>query len=205
MLRNRAQDSAQSASSSDSFVEEQAWVARVRSGDQDAFRALYDRFADMMFAFALSSVKSRDEAEDVVQEIFLNVWKNRARWELSTSLKSYLMRAVFNKVATLKRHLRVELTAQETVFREADALGDWAHRGAADEDLDGNELARALALALEGLSPRAQQAYRLVREQHMTYAEAAQVMGISVHTIELHVMKALKALRKQLADFRKGT
>jgi RNA polymerase sigma-70 factor (family 1) len=184
------------------FVEEQGWVARIRAGDHAAFKALYDRYADVMFAFAYSSLRSRDEAQDVVQNVFLNVWKNRARWELTTSMRSYLMRAVFNHVATLRRHLRVELAAEETILRDADTSGDWAYRTSADEGLDGQELAAALERAVSTLSPRAQQAYRLVREQHMTYAEAAHVMGITPHTLEQHVMKALKSLRDQLAAWR---
>ena len=184
------------------FVEEQGWVARIRGGDHAAFKALYDRYADVMFAFAYSSLKSRDEAQDVVQDVFLTVWRNRARWELTTSMRAYLMRGVFNKVATLRRHLRVELAAEETILRDTETAGDWAYRTGADEGLDGQELAQALDRAVNALSPRAQQAYRLVREQHMTYAEAAQVMGITPHTLEQHIMKALKSLRDELAGWR---
>lgn len=183
------------------FVEEQGWVARIRAGDHAAFKALYDRYADVMFAFAYSSLRSRDEAQDVIHDVFLSVWKNRARWELTTSLRAYLMRGVFNRVATLRRHLRVELAGEETILRDADT-SDWAYRTSADQGLDGRELADALERAVSSLSPRAQQAYRLVREQHMTYAEAAHVMGITPHTLEQHVMKALKLLREQLAGWR---
>jgi RNA polymerase sigma-70 factor (ECF subfamily) len=186
---------------SSAFVEEQGWVARIRTGDHAAFKALYDRYADVMFGFAYSSLQSRDEAQDVVQDVFLNVWKNRARWELTTSMRSYLMRAVFNHVATLRRHLRVELAAEETILRDADS-SDWAYRTSADQGLDGRELAEALERAVNSLSPRAQQAYRLVREHHMTYAEAAQVMGITPHTLEQHMIKALKSLRDVLAGWR---
>ena len=183
------------------FVEEQGWVARIRAGDHAAFKALYDRYSDVMFAFAYSSLRSRDEAQDVVQEVFLNVWKNRARWELTTSLRAYLMRGVFNRVATLRRHLRVELAGEDTILRDADQ-SDWGYRASADKDLDEKELAEALERAVSALSPRAQQAYRLVRDHHMTYMEAAQVMGITPHTLEQHVMKALKSLRDKLAGWR---
>jgi RNA polymerase sigma-70 factor, ECF subfamily len=183
------------------FVEEQGWVARIRSGDHAAFKALYDRYADVMFAFAYSSLRSRDEAQDVVQDIFLNVWKNRSRWELTTSIRAYLMRGVFNRVATLRRHLRVELAGEDTIVREADESG-WAYRTSADRNLDASELAEALERAVSSLPPRAQQAYRLVREQHMSYVEAAHVMGITPHTLEQHMMKALKSLRNDLAGWR---
>ena len=183
----------------DAFVEEQAWVARIRANDHGAFKALYDRYADHMFAFAYSSLKSRDEAQDVVQDVFLNIWNNRSRWELSTSMRSYLMRSVFNKVATLRRHLRVELAAEESMVREV----EWTYRSTTDEALHEKELAEALGRAVATLSPRAQQAYRLLREQHLSYAEAAHVMGITPHTLEQHLIKALKALREQLAEWRR--
>jgi RNA polymerase sigma-70 factor (ECF subfamily) len=186
------------------FVEEQAWVARIRANDHVAFKALYDRYADHMLAFAYSSLQSRDEAQDVVQDVFLNIWKNRARWELSTSLRAYLMRAVFNQAAMRRRHLRVELTAQETSPGDTDTLSEWAHRTSADEGLKEGELADALKRAVATLSPRAQQAYRLLREQHLSYAEAAQVMGITPHTLEQHLMKALKTLRTELAEWRRS-
>jgi RNA polymerase sigma-70 factor (ECF subfamily) len=187
-----------SAAESTTFVEEQAWVARIRANDHAAFKALYDRYADHMFAFAYSSLKSRDEAQDVVQDVFLSIWNNRARWELWTSMRSYLMRSVFNRVATLRRHLRVELAAQETIVREVEG----GYRSTTDAALNEKELPDALARAVGTLSPRAQQAYRLVREQHLSYAEAAQVMGITAHPLEQHLIKALKALRAQLADWR---
>jgi RNA polymerase sigma-70 factor (ECF subfamily) len=183
---------------SPTYVEEQAWLARIRANDHAAFKALYDRYADSMFAFAYSSLKSRDEAQDVVQDVFLNIWKNRARWELATSMRAYLMRAVFNQVATRRRHLRVELTAQPIIEAEA----DWTYRSNTDDDLNERALADALARAIDTLSPRAQQAYRLLREQHLTYAEAAHVMGITPHTLEQHLMKALRVLRQQLRGWR---
>lgn len=184
------------------YVEEQGWLARVRAGDHNAFRALYDQYADSMFAFAYSSLKSHEEAQDVIQDVFLSIWKNREGWELSTSMRSYLMRAVFNRVATLRRHLRVELTAHETTLRPIDLTSEWAYRTSADANLDERELATALEHAVNTLSPRAQQAFRLIREQHLTYAEAAHVLGVTTHTLEQHLIKALKALRTHLADWR---
>jgi RNA polymerase sigma factor (sigma-70 family) len=201
--RNRHPTAGDSPEPAATYVEEQARIGRIRSGDHAAFKALYDRYADAMFAFAAASLGSSggSEAQDVVQDVFLTIWRNRARLELTTSsMRGYLLRSVFNKVATLRRHLRVELTAQETVLRH----DDWTYRTAADDALNEGDLAQALERAISGLTPRSQQAYRLVREEGLSYQEAAQVMGITVHTLELHVMKALRGLREQLADWRRA-
>ncbi|MEO9117201.1 MAG: sigma-70 family RNA polymerase sigma factor [Gemmatimonadaceae bacterium] len=184
-------------------AQEQGWIARVRHGDSLAFKAIYDRYSDAMFAFAYSSLKSREEAEDVVHDIFFNILKSRESWNVNGELRTYLMRSVYNRVATLRRHLRVELASHETLVREADSPEEWAYRGSTDAPLLEQELGHAVARAVESLPPRSQQAYRLVREQALTYAAAASVMGISTHTVEIHLIRALKALRDQLASWRR--
>jgi RNA polymerase sigma-70 factor, ECF subfamily len=191
-----------SAEPSAVFVEEQGWIGRIRAGDDAAFKALYDRYSDAMFAFAYSSLKSRPEAEDVVHDIFLNVLRKRATWEVNGDLRAYLLGAVYNRVITLRRHLRVERTSHESIARDAGSPSEWAYRASTDEALCQQELADALQRAVGTLPPRAQQAYRLVREQHLSYAAAAEVMGIAPHTIEIHLIRALKALREQLAGWR---
>jgi RNA polymerase sigma-70 factor, ECF subfamily len=185
------------------FVEEQGWIARVRSGDETAFKALYDRYAATMFAFAHSCLGARAEAEDVVHDIFLAILRQRATWDVQGELRTYLLRAVHNRVATLRRHLRVEIASHESIVREAGTPVEWTYRGRTDDALDEGELLAALERAVRSLPPRTQEAYRLVREHHLPYAAAAEVMGISVHTVEIHLIRALKALREQLAAWRR--
>ncbi|HEY8312251.1 MAG TPA: sigma-70 family RNA polymerase sigma factor, partial [Gemmatimonadaceae bacterium] len=184
-------------------VEERQWIARIRHGDPLAFKALYDTYSDAMFAFAYASLRSRAEAQDVVHDIFLNILKNRAAWNVDRELRSYLLRCVYNRVATLRRHLRVELASHESIARDADSPLEWAYRGSTDDPLLQAELGDALARAIDSLPPRSQQAYRLVREQALSYSAAASVMGISTHTVEVHLIRALKALRDHLASWRR--
>jgi RNA polymerase sigma-70 factor, ECF subfamily len=184
------------------FGEEQRWIALIRSGDEAAFKALYDRYSDAMFAFAHSSLDSRAAAEDVVHDVFLAILRQRATWHVEGRLRAYLFRAVHNRVATLRRHLRVELSSHESIVRDAGSPTEWIHRGSTADALDERELAAALERAVASLSPRTQQAYRLVREHRLSYAETAEVMGISVHTVEIHLIRALKALRDQLSAWR---
>jgi RNA polymerase sigma-19 factor, ECF subfamily len=183
--------------------DERDLVVRIRGGDAGAFKAMYDRHSDAMFAFAYSCLKSRDEAQDVVHDIFLNILKNRAAFSVSGELKTYLLRAVYNRVATLRRHLRVELVSHESIVRDAGSPMEWTYRGSTDDSLMQHELGEALSRAVLTLPPRAQQAYRLVREQDLPYVEAAEVMGISTHTVEIHLIRALKALREQLGSWRR--
>ena len=187
---------------SPTFVVEQQWIGRIRAGDEAAFKALYEHFSDAMFAFAFSTLRSRTDAEDVVHDVFLAITKQGPAWHVDGELRAYLFRAVYNAIATRRRHLRVELSSHESMVRDAGTPTEWMYRGGTDDALNERELADALARAIETLPPRTQQAYRLVREHHCSYATAAEVMEISVHTVEIHLVRALKALREQLAAWR---
>jgi len=188
--------------SSSARLDEQEWVAGVRAGSSAAFKRLYDRHASSMFAFAVSIVRSRQRAEDVIQDVFLAIWRNHETWEPASPVRTYLMRATYNRSVMYQRHLRVELSAHEQIHRDAGSPAEWIHRAATDDALAVSELEAALASAVERLPHRAAHAFRLVREQHMSYAEAAEVMGISTHTVEIHMIRALKSLREQLKEWR---
>jgi RNA polymerase sigma-70 factor (family 1) len=182
--------------------DEQECIAAVHNGDPTAFKSLYDRHASRMFAFAVSIVKSRQRAEDVIQDVFLAIWRNHATWEPGCPVRTYLMRATYNRSVMHQRHLRVELAAHEKIHRDAGSPAEWTHRAATDDALNVAELEAALENAIDRLSPRVAHAYRLVREQHMSYAQAGDVMGISTHTVEIHMIRALKSLRELLKEWR---
>ena len=192
----------QSTPSSPLREEERECVAAVRSGNSAAFKSLYEEHAASMFAFAVAIVKSSQRAEDIIQDVFLAIWRNHATWDPACPVRTYLMRATYNRSVMHQRHLRVELAAHERIHRDAGSPTEWTHRAATDDALIVSELETALASAIDRLPPRAAHAYRLVREQHMSYAQAADVMGISTHTVEIHMMRALKALREQLREWR---
>jgi RNA polymerase sigma-70 factor (family 1) len=182
--------------------DEQECVAAVRNGNSAAFKSLYDRHAPSMFAFAVSIVRSTQRAEDIIQDVFLSIWRNHATWEPGCPVRTYLMRAAYNRSVMHQRHLRVELAAHERIHRDAGSPAEWTHRAATDDALNVAELEAALGSAIDRLPPRAAHAYRLVREQHMSYAQAADIMGISTHTVEIHMVRALKSLREQLKEWR---
>ena len=192
----------QSSSSSPVHEDEHECVAAIRSGNSAAFKSLYEEHASSMFAFAVAIVKSSQRAEDIIQDVFLAIWRNHATWEPACAVRTYLMRATYNRSVMHQRHLRVELAAHERIHRDAGSPAEWTHRAATDDALNVSELETALANAIDRLPPRAAHAYRLVREQHMSYAQAADVMGISTHTVEIHMMRALKSLREQLREWR---
>lgn len=180
--------------------EERELVSRIRSGDAAAFERLYEQSAGGLLAFAHSQLRSREIAEELVQELFLNLWKYRAKWVLTRSLKAYLYGALRNRISSYRRTLAAR---HELGQRTADAEADLAALPSAsrtDDLVHEAELREAIEQAVAALPRRCRETFELVRRRHLSYAEAAEVMGISVKAVEMNIVRAFAALRRELAD-----
>jgi RNA polymerase sigma-70 factor (ECF subfamily) len=172
-------------------------VARLRSGDREAFeevfRAHYGKLAD----YARGLVGSGDSAEDVVQEVFVTLWTQRDRISSPDNLVAYLYRSVRNRGLNFLRHER--LVAD---FRSRRSADDPAEFPPADREAESAEIARAVRRAVAALPPRSREVFQLSRDQGLTYPEIAATLGISIKTVETLMGRALKAVRERLAAFR---
>jgi RNA polymerase sigma-70 factor (ECF subfamily) len=175
-------------------------AARIRAGDEHALEMLFSAYAPDLLAFAYSRLGEREVAEDVVHDVFVAVWRGRDRWELTGSLRAYLFTAVHHRVANARRAVGRSRRAEGTAVSGTTPT-DWRARGAADDRLREEDLARAAARAIGALPERNREAYVLVRRHGLTHAEAARVLGVSVKTIEAHMARAVHALRVALVDW----
>ena len=180
--------------------QERELVSLIRSGDAAAFERLYEEHASGLLAFAYSQLRSREIAEELVQELFLNLWKYREKWILTRSLKAYLFGALRNRISSYRRTMAAR---HEMRQRNADPEADLAElpsAGRTDDLVHEAELREAIERAVAGLPRRCRETFVLVRQQHLSYAEAAEVMGVSVKAIEMNIVRAFAALRRELAD-----
>jgi RNA polymerase sigma-70 factor (family 1) len=176
---------------------ESEWVEAIRAGDAVAFEALFHAYHSTLCAFAYRYLGARDLAEETVQEIFLLVWERRASWDVRTSVRSYLFTAVRNAALSYLRHERV-VRRSETDVRELQP----APSASPDHEALEAETVAAVKQAVSRLPERCRLIFTLHREQGLTYAEVAEVLGISPRTVEVQIGRALKSLRKGLAGFR---
>jgi len=178
-------------------VVESEWVEAIRAGDVAAFEALFHAYHASLCGFAYRYLGARDLAEEIVQEVFLFVWERRASWAVRTSVRSYLFTAVRNAALSYLRHERVVRR------READVRGLLPDPPAgADVQALEAETVAAVRAAVGRLPARCRLVFTLHREQGLTYNEVAEVLGISPRTVEVQIGRALKSLRKGLADLR---
>jgi len=168
-------------------------AAATVAGDARAFETLFRTHYAGMCAFGARMVTRRDVAEDLVQEVFLYVWRNRGAWRIEHSVKQYLYAALRHGALRYLRHERVV----RTHVPEAVILFERPIR-LADAELEWEETVTAVRAAIAKLPERCRLVYTLHREQGLSYAEVAAVMGISVKTVDAQMGRALKSLRKLL-------
>lgn len=185
-----------------SRTQDTALVERIRLGDVAAFRELYDAHAPSLLGFALAQLRSRELAEEVVQELFLKLWRHRTKWVLvRRSAKAYLFSALRNGIASHRRSLRALPRRGETIEASATLLQSLPSSESAADHLEEVELLRVLGAAVASLPPRCRETFLLVRRQGLSHAEAADVLGVSVKAVEMNMVRALAALRIELADW----
>lgn len=170
---------------------EPAWDAT------QAFDALVREHYGRLCGFAFRLLGSREQAEDVVHDVLLRVWRERDRFEFRDPL-AYLYRSVRNRIISDRRRQAVRTRLAEEL-RESDAL--ITREPGAAAALEGHDLAAAAARAVESLPERCRLVFTMRREQGLSYAEIARILDISEKTVENQMTRAAKLLRARLAQY----
>jgi RNA polymerase sigma-70 factor, ECF subfamily len=171
-------------------------LARLRSGEHDAFDALFRQWYEPVVRVAHRILRDQGVAEEVTQDVFLELWRRRDSLPDGSSVPAYLMQSARNRALNHLRHLKVQQKSQ--VFLEA------LHEPsvAADTEARSTELIAAIHEAVTALPPRTREVFTLSRERNLRYAEIADLLGISVKAVEANMSRALRHLRERLARFR---
>ena len=181
------------------LADEPRLIALLRSGDADAFERVYRSYVVALCQLAYSYLRSRDTAEDIVQELFTWLWANRHGFQPEHGLRAYLFGAVRNRALNA---LRNEATASRVAETQSSSATKMS--GAADAELMASDLETAIQTAVEGMPPRCREVFVLLRTQALTYAEVAVILGISPKTVEVHMGRALAILRARLGPWLGG-
>lgn len=174
------------------------WAARVRAGDVDAFEAAFRAISPGLTVFLLRYVYAREQAEDIVQDLFLAIWRQRATLDVRESVATFLYAAARNRAISALRHARVVERA-----RQGDLSDTLSIVPAVEEVLRDAELTEALSRAVEALPARCQEIFRLNREGGRTYVAIAEELGVSIKTVETQMGRALRAIRARLLPYLK--
>ncbi len=176
-------------------------VARIRAGDERAFESLVLAHYNELCVFTARMTGSRATAEEIVQDVFLQLWRQRDRLAVSGSIVAYLYVAVRNRALNELHRERRWRRWIEQVTRERDEDAGRAGRLDADERVRSRDLEQAIERAIAALPPRCRQVYVLRRQEGLSYAEIAQLVGVTPKTVDVQIGKALRLLRRYLAEW----
>ncbi len=166
---------------------------KVREGDIQAFEALFKRYYELLCMYGNKIVGDMDSAEEVVQELFYTLWKDRTNLRIVLSVKSYLYGAVRNQSLQYMEHLQVRERYRKAMSEQ---ITENAPYDSPLDILEAKELEQQLEAALNQLPERRRRIFRMNRFEGKKYDQIARELSLSVKTIEAEMSKALQALRK---------
>lgn len=174
---------------------ETEWILALKNGNLRAFSMLFDRYGKRLYHFSLSYLKSVEDAEEIVQEVFLKIWNNREFLSIEKSFESYLFTIAKNGILNTIRKSKSEQAYLNYKKNHPDK------NVLLDDELDFNELEKAYEKSIDKLSPRRKEIYLLSRQQSLSNTEIAEKMNISVKTVENQMTSAKSEIRKNLRAF----
>ncbi|MEP6689725.1 MAG: RNA polymerase sigma-70 factor [Gemmatimonadaceae bacterium] len=169
--------------------------ARLRRGDTAAFDAIFREWYAPLVRTAEALVRERSVAEEIAQDVMLELWRRREALTIDESPRAYLTRATRNRALNHLRHLRIEKRD------ERHAIGETHTPAVGERRLVAAELDVAVRQAVADLPPRCREVFELSRVHGLRYAEIATTLNISVKTVEAQMGKALRTLREELAHW----
>ncbi len=164
--------------------------------DDQAFEQLFKAHFKALHAYAHVMLKDEDDAEEIVQNMFLKFWEKRDLLNVQSSLKAYLYKCVYHDSLNFLKHQQIKTKYQDYAVH----TGNTAHLPASSK-VEMTELENSLNLALNELPEQCRTIFQMSRFEELKYREIADRLGLSVKTIENQMGKALRILRLELADF----
>lgn len=163
---------------------------------EEALRDLYKLYFDKLVRFVYLYIQSKNSVEEIVSDVFLSIWMNRKDLASIQNFNAYILTIARNKAIS---HFRKE-EKYYSVSGEYPTDLYFNTETTPEDDYISQELIRKFNKAINTLPPQCKVAFKLIREDKMKYKDAALVLNISIKTLEAHITKATKILRRVLED-----
>lgn len=171
---------------------------KIKEGDIRTFEQIFRLYYTSLCMYAFSITNRKDVSEEVVQDVFYNIWKERERLPIVYSVKNYLYGAVRNHALRYQERLKVQERHQAHVLHTETTETDFSPQ----ELLEYKELESIIINILTKLPERRMQIFRMHRVEGKKYREIADFYSISVKTVEAEMTKAYRALRQGIEKYR---
>ncbi|HEY4155291.1 MAG TPA: RNA polymerase sigma-70 factor [Puia sp.] len=173
-------------------------LQQIATGNQPAFKQLYGYFYRRLYHFALSMVKIKEASEEIIEDVFIRIWKQKENMTGIRNLRVYLYTAVKNSSLNY-----LSKKARESITEPFDHIEiEFIESVNPEQLMITAELFNKIRQAIENLPPRCKMIFKLIREDGLKYKEVSQILNISVNTIDAQMAIAVSRLAAALtADF----
>lgn len=171
-----------------------AELQRIADGDEQAFRRLFQYYSPRLNQFAYSIVKVKEAAAEIVDDVFIKLWKQREKAPAISNIRVYLYVAVKNSslnYLSSKAHLQIT-----EPFNHIDI--ELSRDQAPDEKMISAELLDKITAAVESLPPRCKMIFKLVREDGLRYKDVAEILNLTVNTVDAQMVIAVKRISEKV-------
>lgn len=165
-------------------------IQRLRAGHAEGFEELYELFFSSLSVYAYKIVADAEVAKEIVQELFIYMWDQKQEINIRISLRSYLFQSVHNRCLNYVKYLAAEERRKEKYSLTIPS--EMYH-----DQLESLEFEKEVFDFIETMPEQCRKIFKLCRFEQKTYAETAQILGLSVKTVEVQMGKALKLLREK--------
>lgn len=170
------------------------WANELKSGDEKAFRKIYDHYFLDLFNVCLKRVSGKEDAEDIVYELFMELWNNREKIQIEKSLSAYLFTALKYKIIHFYKNRRLK----EDYLQHNSMTGGEV---TTENNHSYNEVEDLIRTSIEGLPEKCKIVFKLSRYEDYSIKEIADLLKISPFTAQNHIKKAIKLLKFQLKEY----
>lgn len=169
-------------------------ISGLKKGDSKAYSLLVDTYHNLLCTYAYQLTNDRDYAKDIVQNVFINIWRIRLKLKDDFAVKSYLYRSVYNEFLNQERNRMHAIPLDK---KNIDALSSIL------EEDDEKSLDRLMSLVkreIENLPPKCKRTFLLSKQEGLTNIEISEYLNVSIKSVEAHITKAFSILRNTLGD-----
>ena len=168
-------------------------VSSLKKGNLHAFDELYGKYGKKLLFFTLGYINSTEDAEDIIQEVFLIIWKNHKQLKEQHSFNSYIFTITYNAIKKYFRKKRIEKKHFEIFLNGHESIDNITI-----SKVEYNSLADQVKKIVDTFPDRRKEVFKLSRESHLNNQEIADKLNITKKTVENHITTSLKDLRGKL-------
>jgi len=178
----------------DPLYDEKALLTKAATGDRKSFAELYSGYLNNVYQFIFPFTKSREETEEIIQDVFVKIWERKEKLAEVDSFKSYLFKAAKNKLISEVRHLQIRHRVMSEVKRNSEVSNETSNSG-----IDYKAYYQVVQKAIEKLPPKRKLIFRLSTENGLSHDEIANQLKVSKSFVKNQLYMAYDFVRQYLS------